>query len=55
MSGMEKDWKDMITFYAGRYGKFHIPTKRWYLFDKEGENLASARNLRELEDKNRNI
>lgn len=52
---MEKDWKDTVMFNVGRYGKFHIPTKRWYLFDKEGNNLASARNIRELEEKNSKI
>jgi hypothetical protein len=52
---MDKDWKDNITFHDGRYGKFHIPTRKWHLFDRNGNSMTSARNLRELEEKNRNI
>lgn len=52
---MDNDWKNTVTFNAGRYAKFHKPTKRWYLFDETGNSIGSARNIREIEEVNRGI
>lgn len=52
---MDNDWKDKVTFNAGRYAKFHKPTKRWYLFDRDGNNIGSGRNIREVEKVNGDI
>lgn len=52
MSGMEDDWKNKVTFNAGRYAQFHIPTQRWYLFDVDGNNLGSGKTIREVENLN---
>lgn len=52
---MEADWKNKVIFNAGRYAKFHIPTQRWYLFDKEGNNLGSRKTIQETENLNGSI
>lgn len=52
---MENDWKNRLTLESGRYAKFHKPTKRWYLFDSDGNNIGSGRNIREVEEVSRGI
>lgn len=55
MSTTDDEWKDRITFDRGRYAKLHVPSKKWFLFDRDGNNLASGKNIREVDDKNREI
>lgn len=52
---MEKDWKNKVVFNAGRTARFHIPTQRWYLFNKEGNNLGSRKTIQEIEKLNGEI
>lgn len=52
MSGMEDDWKGRVTFNSGRYARFHKPTNRWYIFDKDGNNLGSGKTIQEAEEVN---
>jgi hypothetical protein len=52
---MDDDWKDQVTFKLGRYAKFHIPTRRWYLFDRDGNNIGSGRTIQEIDNENRKL